>query len=119
MVAASFKALTTTTPAGKASPDAAGKDASCARRGRPRSSWSSCQAMAANTSSESQKPVTTAARAGRHLADPARERRGAAGLPRGTSSGRRLSLFTSLSTTLDRTCVTPGSLNAVSCRKLS
>ena len=41
-----------------------------------------------------------------------------AGLP-GASIGRRISAFTSLSTTLERTCVTPGSLNTVSCRKRS
>src|SRR6185369_3804281 len=37
----------------------------------------------------------------------------------GNSSGNRLSDLTSFNTTLERTCVTPGSLNIVSCRKRS
>lgn len=48
--------------------------------------------------------------------------RDGAGLPAGeveAASGKRDSALTSLSTTLDRTCVTPGSRNAVSCRKAS
>ena len=53
--------------------------------------------------------------------EPSRRRGARRGWPGASapSSGSRVSAFTSFSTTLERTCVTPDSLKIVSCRKVS
>ena len=57
--------------------------------------------------------------AGRHALPRARRSGKAGGGAAGASIGSRVSAFTSFSTTLDRTWVTPGSLKATPCKKRS